>query len=168
MGRRGTSPCSCRSGCLPNGISMNLDPFIDVKCTTHSCIAMCAGWRSMPGLQRGHMRKASLALGLVFTGFVIDARAATSDPRSAGWTLPGCQTYLQGGPLDFKAGVCVGRIDAISIATSLAGTLCMPDTVMTEQAVRVVAQYIEQRPQRVHELFFLLAAEALTGAWPCN
>jgi len=40
--------------------------------------------------------------------------------------------------------------------------------VTTVQSVAVVVKYIEARPERMHELFGVLALEALTAAWPCK
>jgi hypothetical protein len=36
------------------------------------------------------------------------------------------------------------------------------------QGVRIVLQYIDARPARLHENFNKLAAEALRQAWPCS
>ena len=45
---------------------------------------------------------------------------------------------------------------------------CNPPGVTNRQAMRVVIAYIERRPQRMHEDFRSLAAEALHEAWPCK
>ena len=37
-----------------------------------------------------------------------------------------------------------------------------------EQTVRVVVQYIDSRPERMHEDFKKLALEAMKAAWPCK
>jgi Rap1a immunity proteins len=42
-----------------------------------------------------------------------------------------------------------------------------PPNLNWGQRVRVVIQYIDSRPERPHENFFDLAAEALRAAWPC-
>jgi hypothetical protein len=45
---------------------------------------------------------------------------------------------------------------------------CIPQNATNSQMVRVVIQYIDQRPQRMHEHFTALAYEALRTAWPCK
>jgi Rap1a immunity proteins len=45
---------------------------------------------------------------------------------------------------------------------------CVPDRSTVGQAVRVVVAYIDQRPERMHEYFEVLALEALRRAWPCR
>jgi hypothetical protein len=46
--------------------------------------------------------------------------------------------------------------------------VCNPPEVTTEQGIRVVVQYIDAQPARLHEDFRLLAIEALRKAWPCQ
>ena len=43
---------------------------------------------------------------------------------------------------------------------------CIPKGVTTNQITRVVIQYIDQRPARMHEGFMWLAAEAIRETWP--
>ena len=86
--------------------------------------------------------------------------------------LPHCKFALTDhAERSFLAGMCVGSIRAIArlAATPRASVLCaaLPDSVTPEQMVRVVVRYIEARPQRMHEAFFVLAIEALLDAWPC-
>jgi Rap1a immunity proteins len=45
---------------------------------------------------------------------------------------------------------------------------CVPPTATIGQMVRVVVKYIDQRPERLHEQFTVLAYEALKAAWPCK
>jgi hypothetical protein len=45
----------------------------------------------------------------------------------------------------------------------------MPEGQTTvAQQVRIVAAYIDARPNRLHEDFRVLALEALKDAWPCK
>jgi hypothetical protein len=44
--------------------------------------------------------------------------------------------------------------------------ICAPDGVTLAQQVRVVVQYIDERPARMNENFKLLAVEAFQAAWP--
>ncbi len=46
--------------------------------------------------------------------------------------------------------------------------MCIPNNVVTVQAVRVMVRYMEARPQKMHEPFVVLALEALQDAWPCR
>jgi hypothetical protein len=44
----------------------------------------------------------------------------------------------------------------------------IPAMVTNLQNVRVVDRYIEARPNRMHETFLTVAADALMDAWPCK
>jgi hypothetical protein len=44
---------------------------------------------------------------------------------------------------------------------------CAPDNAPTGELMRVVLEYIELRPQRLHEPFMKLVQEALRDKWPC-
>jgi hypothetical protein len=46
--------------------------------------------------------------------------------------------------------------------------ICVPSEVTMGQVVRVVVQYTDNQPARHHELFGVLAVEALRKAWPCQ
>jgi hypothetical protein len=68
--------------------------------------------------------------------------------------------------------VCAGLL---LLALTLSGPLfelipvfCPPKGSTGGQAVRVVIKYIDSRPERLHEDFLDLAAEALRTAWPCR
>jgi len=110
---------------------------------------------------------------------------------SVGDVLPGCQTLLQGGPLDYKAGLCAGLIagvfdhsssdiDVLSDTNTPLVTrqrwatesFCAPATLMPLDDVRVVVSYIaDQRRQSsgrsTGRLFTGEAYFALRAAWPC-
>jgi Rap1a immunity proteins len=46
---------------------------------------------------------------------------------------------------------------------------CIPfGSVTQDQMVRVVVQYIDSRPTRMHEAFGKLALEAMRDGWPCK
>ena len=53
-----------------------------------------------------------------------------------------------------------------TIGTVVSG-ICKPANVTNFQMVRVVVKYIDDRPERQHENFKVLAIEALGAAWPC-
>jgi Rap1a immunity proteins len=58
-------------------------------------------------------------------------------------------------------GVCDGVVNALS---SYALGVCPPPHATLDQAVRTVSQYIDARPERLHEEFNRLAVEALRAA----
>jgi hypothetical protein len=107
---------------------------------------------------------------------------ADVDTISANYMMPGCRTLLQTNPQhtwlafsgregEFKvmllAAECRGTVEGLIYAAS---TVCLPIGVgvTREQSVRVVVQYIDSRPERLHEKFNALALEAMRAAWPCK
>jgi hypothetical protein len=94
---------------------------------------------------------------------------AQKDPNSANLWIPGCHLFVEDkpGPRDLllNGSTCAGIIFGIAFA---APDLCIPNGVTNGQKVRVVVQYIENRPARMHESLFDLALEALRAAWPCK
>jgi hypothetical protein len=54
-----------------------------------------------------------------------------------------------------------------SLSSPRSGARATPEAI-NSQAVRIVVQFIDARPARLHERFTLLALEALTAAWPCK
>jgi Rap1a immunity proteins len=93
---------------------------------------------------------------------------AEDNNRSANSVMHGCRSLVDGNDHDdFLAGVCLGLIWAIDDWGQVDKLICRP-AVTNEQMARVVVQYIDARPARMHETFFILALEALTAAWPCK
>jgi hypothetical protein len=95
------------------------------------------------------------------------AIAQSNDPKSANFMMQGCRNFASetAGDSGFMGGWCAGILDGI---TYMDPDLCIPDGVPQAQVARVVVQYIDQRPARMHESFKLLAIEALRSAWPCQ
>jgi Rap1a immunity proteins len=101
---------------------------------------------------------------------------AEPDLNTANDLLPACKAYLEqhpkgGAPLDIDQGYCVGLIYGIAYMmkdSSHADCSHIPDGATVGQVTRVVIHYIEERPNRLHEPFRQLAAEALANAWPCR
>ncbi len=101
------------------------------------------------------------------------------DARSADDIVPGCMRYLalldgQGDFTDTLAnsvqnGFCVGNVVGITEALLVTRFACQPKTGKTShaQAVRIVVEFVNERPERLIEPFNMLALEALTKAWPC-
>jgi len=98
-------------------------------------------------------------------------RANSEDDHSlsANAIMPGCEGFLSPRPQpSYLHGLCIGVVEGVSTTAQIAGRLCIPDGVIGGQAVRVVIQFINARPARMHERFSALAFEALTAAWPCK
>jgi hypothetical protein len=72
----------------------------------------------------------------------------------------------------FIRGICVGTVSTLAVAAASlerAAGVCLPEGQTTvAQQVRIVAAYIDARPNRLHEDFRVLALEALKDAWPCK
>ena len=90
---------------------------------------------------------------------------AQDDINSANYWLPFCQSAATG---DHSQGnsplvsYCAGLVDGLTTFAA-----CQPKGVTPEQAIRVVVQYLGERPARMNENFKILAIEALRAAWPC-
>jgi hypothetical protein len=90
------------------------------------------------------------------------------DRDSANYVMPGCRSSTADKNTDlFLLGLCHGIISGVLYMSSLL-QVCEPDGVTHGQEVRVVVQYIDARPARMHEDFRQLAFEALKAAWPCK
>ena len=101
---------------------------------------------------------------------------------SANYVLPGCKALLHERTGGFASGRCVGLVEGVAMLITMSKAFrpvflrefpnfCadIPEHgVTTEQMIRVVVAYIEARPQRMHEVFYFLAIEALRDAWPCR
>ena len=101
------------------------------------------------------------------------ATRADSQPDfgSADSLMPACEAVAAQrlpGANDFLGGVCSGQVEAIWDVASALDKVCSPPGVTLVQAVRVVVQFINARPVRMHEHFALLALEAMIAAWPCG
>jgi Rap1a immunity proteins len=98
--------------------------------------------------------------------------SAQEDVRSANWILPGCRSFVDGKvstDLGFKAGVCAGVVGTFrDLGGAAVPPYCIPDAVVTGQAVRVVVTFIERNPARMHESFSVLVLDAFRSAWPCK
>ena len=133
--------------------------------------AMAARVERMEGQMTGATRLAAIVC-LMLAMSVTRAHSET-DTSSAHALMPGCRNFLAPPKAeDLMAilirGVCIGEVQGVwDTAVALVG-VCSPPQVTSGEAVRVVVQYIDARPARMHEPFDLLALEALTAAWPCR
>jgi len=95
--------------------------------------------------------------------------APEEELRSANIVMRGCRQYSETTETSVEVGWCVGSIDMLrAIGPYLQFPICVPPLATARQVVRVVVQYIDGQPARLHEDFRSLAIEALRSAWPCN
>ena len=88
------------------------------------------------------------------------------DMDSADYIMPGCRQFLVSNtPLHFLEGNCNGIVDNLAF---MGPDVCVPPGLALGEAVRVVVQHIDARPERGQENFRQLALEALAAAWPCR
>jgi hypothetical protein len=65
------------------------------------------------------------------------------------------------------SGRCVGVVEGLA-AMRDSGIFCAPEFSTTDQFIRLIVLYIEDRPKRMQEDFRILALEALRQAFPCQ
>jgi hypothetical protein len=100
---------------------------------------------------------------------VVEApNAFGEDTGSANFLMPGCREALTSSN-DFIAGFCFGQVtgiaEVLSFASSCPACIRIPKGATRDQIVSVVVKYIEARPEKMHEPFTLLAAQALLSTW---
>ena len=102
------------------------------------------------------------------------AQPPTSEDTSANCVFLGCKDFLEGRvtPRSALANFCSGVVDGLAgigqYLTPPEWQSCAPPTSDARQLARVVVNYIEARPQRMHEDFRTLTLEAFHNAWPCK
>jgi hypothetical protein len=119
----------------------------------------------------------SICLGLTAAAAqqltIARAKAEDNYVNSANNWLPACMSFLGATPTasSLLEGICVGEVSAIAFLAqdhNPWGCADIPEVVTLKQKVQVVVHYIEDRPNRMHESFKLLAVEAIVDAWPCR
>jgi hypothetical protein len=111
--------------------------------------------------------------------------AYAAGPPSANEMLPGCKAFLSATEgrtnnaanrdpaLALFIGRCMGTIEAITSSAYSLG-ICLPigpaspEGPTIGQITRVVVNFIEAHPAKMHEGFVPLAVQALWGAWRCK
>jgi hypothetical protein len=121
------------------------------------------------------MFRSQLTLSLrgivLIAALILDCGAALAEIHesdSANYVMPGCRNYVSETPGKgdiFKTGWCGGLISGLVF---IPYDSCVLPEVTRTQAVRVVIQYIDARPARMHGDFRVLTLEALKAAWPCK
>jgi hypothetical protein len=115
------------------------------------------------------------------TAFMFTAAAvAQEDTASANFLLPYCKLApaAQAGNKAFLAGRCTGLVQGIADTLGLVKEansdkltpLCVdrPKGTSIDQAIKVVIGYGEAHPEQMHAPLTVVAALALTEAWPCR
>jgi hypothetical protein len=111
----------------------------------------------------------------VLVALSVTTANAQMDSLSASAILPGCIKF--GTPSidpdeSLRTGLCVGTVTTLilTLQSKTAGPFCIrfPRGATFQQAVQIVVRYVKARPERMHDLFALLAHEALRDAWPCK
>jgi Rap1a immunity proteins len=96
------------------------------------------------------------------------AAFAQKDIYSADYLMPGCRDFIRASTDNAHLrGYCVDLVIGLA-RDAYAPRICLPREVTDEQIVRVVVQYIDSQPARLHEDFAVLATEALSKTWPCG
>jgi hypothetical protein len=116
------------------------------------------------------MKELTMAKLVVVMLLALTMPASTQDTITANQMLPGCKGLLDNsmtsGVSVYQQGRCGGYV--ASLVYGGGQEFCSPKGVSIGEAVAVVIKYMEARPERMHEPFGNLAAEALQAAWPCR
>jgi hypothetical protein len=116
--------------------------------------------------RRGQIMRLIALVGVFSTPVIGCGAVAQEDINSANYWLPFCQSAATGNHPQGNSPLvsyCAGLVDGLTTFAA-----CPPKDVTPEQAIRVVVQYIGERPARMNENFKILAIEALRAAWPCR
>ena len=114
------------------------------------------------------MFRSSLSLrGIAFIAALMlsGGPALAEDVNSANYMMPGCRALLDTPGNGSMAALCAGIISGLAYRDI---DSCPPTGVTGRQMERVVVQYIDAHPARMHEDFRELALEAMKAAWPCK
>jgi hypothetical protein len=119
------------------------------------------------------MRTAIMAGALM--ALSITTAGAQINSLSANAILPGCAEFAAMSKYPdhpVQAGTCLGIVTTLILIlqSETEGPFCIefPRGATFMLAVQVVIGYVQAQPKRMHELFAVLAHEALLDAWPCT
>jgi hypothetical protein len=131
-----------------------------------------------------HNRSGETKLKVIFRGIlaammITTAAVAEEEVETASFLLPYCKIApAQAANKAFLVGRCYGLVQGIADALGLMkdasgerlNPLCAekPRGTTTDQAVKVVVKYGDAHPDQAHAPFTVIAALALTEAWPCK
>ncbi len=108
--------------------------------------------------------------------FSCGVAVAGPNQTSADYIMSGCRdaasliTFSNGGESEddvSRMSFCMGVVVGLGFMGQPYG-ICVPAGTTSQQATRVVVQYIDGQPARMNEGFNSLAVEALRVAWPCG
>jgi len=129
------------------------------------------------------MKRFTLLLVLLLSPL---AGNASEDILSGSKLLRNCNSYLKlvGGSSNSEiilgAGLCLGTVRGIIDAGAIFDTFadqagkpptnvfCVPESVSTDQGIRVVIKYLEGHPEDLHQRGTTLTVLALKQAFPCK
>jgi hypothetical protein len=111
-----------------------------------------------------------VAVACLMLAMPVTSAQSQTDTSSANAVMPGCRSWLARDQRvnDLDQGLCAGQVEGIWGTAIALDRVCSPKGVILGQAIRVVVQFIDARPARMHERFTWLALEALIAAWPCK
>jgi Rap1a immunity proteins len=135
--------------------------------------------RSVAGRNGETTKLKFMVRGIMAAMMITTAAVAEEEVENAGFLLPYCKVApAQAASKAFLVGRCVGLVQGIADALGLLkdasgerlNPLCVerPKGTSTDQAVKVVVKYGDAHPEQSHAPFTVVAALALTEAWPCK
>jgi Rap1a immunity proteins len=102
---------------------------------------------------------------VLFAALMLSCESVAEGLFSANEVMPGCRPLVTNSQRkSWDTPFCAGLISALA---HMHVDSCLPREVTQGQIARVVVQYIDNRPARMHEDFRDLALEAMKAAWPC-
>jgi hypothetical protein len=125
------------------------------------------------------------AIILLLLPALLRAQDPSADkPRSdtAGDMLSNCRTIAEAQTHDrvvsfartYESGICWGAFATLQRASAIGNesarllSVCTPAESTRSQIVAVFVEYIDRRPERRHEDWFIVAWDALRAAFPCS
>jgi hypothetical protein len=125
--------------------------------------------------QGGHPPHHSIMLAaLIAAAAEASAQTRNSQDTSANAVFLGCKAFTEGRGTTQEQYMLGNYCSGVVFGLSYIGNVmppewryCAPAGSSGQQLARVVVNYIEARPERMHEDFRLLTLEAFHYAWPC-
>jgi hypothetical protein len=100
---------------------------------------------------------------------------SVQEDTSANSVFLGCKAFVENratnAQLVSAANFCSGVVHGLAYVGKILPAeliFCAPPTSGARQLARVVINYIDAHPQRMHEDFRMLTLEAFHQAWPCK
>lgn len=113
--------------------------------------------------------------GLIIEAALIGSATAQSNVQGVNLAFLGCKAFVEdqakNAELVSAANFCSGVVHGLAYVGKILPPeqqSCAPPTSDARELARVVINYIEAHPQRMHEDFRMLVLEAFHNAWPCK